>query len=93
MSPDAESRPFVVCTDRLVLECRCGERLVLLGLEEDWYAEGRTAFECECGDRLTLADRSDLLEGEPGLGSGDLSEDQTRSVRELLRGLRAPSSN
>ena len=48
---------FVPCSERVVLECACRERLVLLCLEEDWYAEGRTAFECECGRKVTLADR------------------------------------
>jgi hypothetical protein len=57
-------------TARIVLGCRCGERLVLLGREDDWYAEGRNTFECECGEELTLADRV-----ERGLG-----------VAQLLRG-------
>ncbi|MDP9487527.1 MAG: hypothetical protein M3Q49_17380 [Actinomycetota bacterium] len=35
-----------------VLGCqRCGERLVLVGLEEDWRSEGRTTFGCACGGR------------------------------------------
>ena len=49
---------------RIVLGCAtCGERIVLLGREDDWHSEGRTAFACECGTRLTLADR---------VGEGDL---------------------
>ncbi len=48
---------------RIVLGCgSCGERVVLLGREEDWHSEGRTVFACECGARLTLADR--LEEGD-----------------------------
>jgi hypothetical protein len=39
---------------RTILECSCGERLVLLGLEEDWRSEQRTEFECSCGKGLTL---------------------------------------
>jgi hypothetical protein len=57
-------------SDRIVLGCECGERLVLLGREDDWHAEGRQTFECECGEKLTLADRvengpsvADLLRG------------------------------
>ena len=44
---------------RVVLACRgCGERLLLLGREDDWYGEGRPAFRCAgCGEELTLADR------------------------------------
>ena len=38
---------------RTILECSCGERLVLLGLEEDWCSEQRTEFECSCGKGLT----------------------------------------
>jgi hypothetical protein len=60
-------------SDRIVLGCRsCGERVVLLGREDDWYSEGRTVFACECGARLTLADRV----GEEDLG-----------IVELMRGL------
>ena len=57
-------------SQRIVLGCACGERLVLLGREDDWYAEGRSTFECECGEELALADRVEQ-------GSG---------VAELLRG-------
>jgi hypothetical protein len=49
----------VDCSGRIVLECRCGERLTLLGLEKDWHSEERTNFECRCGERLTLVDRLD----------------------------------
>ena len=48
---------------RTVLGClRCGERLVLFGLEEDWRSEGRTTFGCACGEEVTLDD--DRLEDE-----------------------------
>jgi hypothetical protein len=53
----AESDNTVECSGRTVLECGCGERLILLGLEQDWRSEERTHFECGCGQRLTLADR------------------------------------
>lgn len=43
---------------RIVLECECGERLGLLGLEDDWRSE-QTILRCECGKRLTLANRID----------------------------------
>jgi hypothetical protein len=52
-------------SERIVLGCGCGERLVLLGREDDWYAEGRNAFECECGEKLTLSNR--VEEREPGI--------------------------
>jgi hypothetical protein len=59
---------------RIVLGCgSCGERVVLLGREDDWYSEGRTVFACECRARLTLADRVE---------EGDLD------FAELLRELR-----
>ncbi len=45
-------------SDRIVLGCgACGERVVLLGREDDWHSEGRSSFACECGAKLTLADR------------------------------------
>ena len=65
-----ETGTFVRCSGRILLECRCGEKLVLLGLEDDWHSE-KTAFECNCGAQLTLADRV---------------EEQARGIGELLRG-------
>lgn len=88
MRRDPESEQYVLCSERMVLECECGERLVLLGLEEDWYSELRTVFDCECGDKLTLANRLD----EDGLILVDSSDYAARGVRELLRSLRAPGA-
>ena len=65
----------IEASGRIVLECVCGERLVLLGREDDWYAEGRDAFACECGRELTLSDRM--------LHSSDLAR--------LIRGLELPN--
>jgi hypothetical protein len=50
------SRPerYVPSSGRITLECECGERLVLLGREDDWYLEGHPVFECECGELLTI---------------------------------------
>ena len=63
-SKRVHSVPYSRC---IVLECGCGERLVLLGREEDWYSEGRTTFECECGKKLTLDDdRVEVPVGFPG---------------------------
>ncbi len=47
----------VECSGRITLECGCGERLVLIGLEEDWRSEQRTGFECSCGKGLILSNR------------------------------------
>jgi hypothetical protein len=55
-SNSENSERFVLCSERIVLECKCGESLILFGLEEDWQSE-RTVFECECGESLTLANR------------------------------------
>ncbi|MDP8953128.1 MAG: hypothetical protein M3N18_13010 [Actinomycetota bacterium] len=78
---------FVLCTDRVELRCRCGGGLLLLGREEDWYSEGRTAFGCaECGRTLTLADRLDEEEVPPLIGGPDEAD---ASARDLIRGLRA----
>jgi len=57
-------------SEQIVLECKCGERLVLLGREDDWYAEGRNTFECECGEELTLAARVENGSGLMGLIRG-----------------------
>jgi hypothetical protein len=72
--PGLES--FVPFSERIILECRCGERLILLGLEEDWQSE-KTVFECECGVQLTLVDRID---------------EKAADIRRLLYGsIRAPA--
>ena len=57
---DGEVRS-VVPSGQIVLECsRCGDHLILLGLEEDWPKEHRDAFGCSwCGDTVTLAHRID----------------------------------
>ena len=47
----------IECSGSIVLECKCGETIVLLGQEDDWDAEKRLTFACECGERLTLANR------------------------------------
>ncbi len=49
----------------VVLGChRCGERLVLLGPEEDWRSEESAVFRCGgCGEKLTLTDRLGENEG------------------------------
>jgi hypothetical protein len=68
-----ESDNAVECSGRMVLECDgCGERLILLGLKEDWISEQRTNFECQCGQSLTLADR--------------LDEDVVQEFRKLMQG-------
>jgi hypothetical protein len=43
----------------IVLGCRCGEELFLMGREEYWRKEGRTCFECGVGgEELSLDDVS-----------------------------------
>ncbi len=81
MQPGSESESFVLCSERILLECRCGEVMILIGREDDWYSEGRAVFECGCGERLTLANR--FVEKDP-------SGRDTFSVRELLRRFGTP---
>ena len=61
----------IKCSGAVVLRCeRCGERLVLLGLERDWSSEGWTAFGCSgCGEKFTLADRLGVDEGQTSGGT------------------------
>jgi hypothetical protein len=43
----------------MVLECECGEKVILLGSEEDWRSR-RAVFRCEgCGQKLTLDGRTE----------------------------------
>lgn len=70
--PTSESDNTVECSGRMTLECGCGERLILLGLKEDWLSEQRTNFECLCGQSLTLGDR--------------LDEDVVQEFRQIMEG-------
>ena len=54
---EVPSEHFVACSKAIVLECRCGEKLILLGPEEDWRKEEHTVFTCSgCGGTLFLED-------------------------------------
>ena len=59
MEQSSKPDKAVEWSDRIILECSCGDRRILLGLEKDWLTEERTAFGCRCGQILTLADRVD----------------------------------
>lgn len=73
MQPGSNPDRFVEFSERILLECDCGEKIVLLGMEDDWSAED-DVFECECGREVTLSDRAD---------------DEVASVMRLLRRDRA----
>ena len=48
---------FLDCSKSLVIDCQCGEKLLLLGRESDWRKEGRMIFECGgCSKELPLED-------------------------------------
>lgn len=52
-----QAERFVDCSKSMVIGCRCGEKLLLLGRASDWDSEGRTVFECGgCGKKLSLKD-------------------------------------
>lgn len=89
---DSVSERCVLCPDRTVLGCRCGERLILLGREEDWYSEGRTTFEChQCGGAISLANDLDGGRGPDLIGDSDTRgfDEENMSVRDLIRSLKA----
>jgi hypothetical protein len=53
---------FTTCSKTIVLECRCGEKLLLLDREADWRKEERTVFECRvCARKLSLIDLSNRV--------------------------------
>jgi len=43
-APKVLPEHFLTTSKSIVLECRCGEKLLLLGREADWRKEGRTVF-------------------------------------------------
>jgi hypothetical protein len=92
VSSNLESERYVLCPDRTVLGCRCGESLILLGREEDWYSEGRTTFEChQCGGAVSLANNLDGGRGPDLIGDSDIRnfDEENVSVRDLIRSLKA----
>ena len=55
--PEVIPERFVDCSESIVIDCRCGEKLILLGHASDWRSEGRMSFECDgCGKELSLKD-------------------------------------
>jgi hypothetical protein len=87
MQHDHEAEQYILCPDRTVLSCSCGEKLILLGREEDWYSEGRTTFVChQCGATISLANLLDEGRGPALIGDFD---EEAMSVRDLIRSLRA----
>ena len=64
---------FIDCSESIVLDCRCGEKLILLGKEDDWRSRN-AIFRCHCGESLTLDDRID---------------EEALKIKELVRDLRA----
>ena len=94
MQHDYEVEREILSADRTVLKCSCGEKLILLGREEDWYAEGRTTFEChQCGGAISLANLVGLLdEGRGQVFTGDSYgggiDEEGMSVKDLIRSLR-----
>jgi hypothetical protein len=88
---NSESERYVLCPDRIVIECRRGESLILLGREEDWYSEGHTTFECyQCGETVSLADSLDEGRGPDLIGGSDKGfDEENMSVRDLIRSLKA----
>jgi predicted SprT family Zn-dependent metalloprotease len=53
----ALSENHLECSKGIVVDCRCGEKLILLDRKSDWYKEGHTDFECGgCEAKLSLED-------------------------------------
>lgn len=65
---------FIDCSEHIVLACRCGEQLIILGKEADWDTRD-AIFRCYCGESLTLDDRTDR---------------EVLTIKELVRDLKAP---
>lgn len=47
---------FIDCSETVILDCSCGDKLILLGREDDWRSRN-AIFQCHCGEKLTLDDR------------------------------------
>ena len=67
---------FLDCSESIVLNCRCGEELILLGRADDWRSRN-AIFRCCCGENLTLEERTD---------------EEALRIKELVRSLRTTPS-
>ena len=70
---------IIDCSGRVVLECRCGERLILLGRVTDWYSEEHLVFRCECGEELTFDNRLDEEELTAGKAETSVAREHLSS--------------
>ena len=43
------------CAQSFVLECGCGEKMVIFGQVEDWLGRD-PVFRCNCGEGLTFSE-------------------------------------
>lgn len=64
---------FIDGLERIILDCWCGEKLILLGEEHDWRSRN-AIFRCYCGQNLTLDNRID---------------EEALKIKELVRNLTA----
>jgi len=67
---------FIDCIESVVLDCRCGEKLILLGRETVWRLRN-AIFRCCCEENLTLDERTD---------------EEAIRIEELVRNLRVTHS-
>lgn len=81
-----EPERVVLYPERMVLECACGERIIVLGHEDDWDVEGCSTFECGCGRMLAFPPRV----GEGGPSSDEVFDEAAFELRELLERYRGP---
>lgn len=74
-----------------MLTCECGEKLILLGRQDDWHSEGHTSFRCGgCEASLQLAVRAEEQE-EPEISGEPEASDGGFDIRDYLRQLRGAS--
>ena len=43
--------------ESIFLDCRCGEKMVILGRVEDWLPRN-PVFRCDCGEKVTFSDNA-----------------------------------
>lgn len=84
-----EPERFVLYSERMVLECPCGERIIVLGHEDDWYVEGCSLFECGCGRMVAFPPRA----GGGGPSCAEVFDEAALELRELLKRYRDPKGD
>jgi hypothetical protein len=77
------------CSERIVIECGCGEKMVIVGREDDWRSRN-PVFRCECGEKFTLAGDTSVENSSTSARRSDTDRSPSFGVAARRLATRAP---